>query len=75
MTGPVGLWRASLVPMRAWYEQCSIVLMELSLKILDVFVVVAGGATHAFMVAHVVGRPVQYSLLRLRRTNSTTDVH
>ena len=35
----------------------------------------AGDTTHAFMVAHRIGKPAKLSLLRLRRTNSTTDGH
>ena len=49
--------------------------LALPLQILDVFVLVVGDATHAFMVAHRIGRPSKLTLLRLRRTNSTTDGH
>ena len=47
----------------------------LPLQILDVFVAVAGATTHAFMVAHRIGKPAKFSLLRFRLTNSTTDGH
>ena len=50
-------------------------MLAMPLQILDVFVVVAGVTTHAFMVAHRIGKPTKLSLLRLRRTNSTTDGH
>ena len=47
----------------------------LPLHILDVFVVFAGATTHAFMVAHRIGRPAKLTLLRLRLRNPTTDGH